>query len=267
MITTHYQDLSIRKQCEFLGISRSNVYYKHVPKQDETILANEIHDLWIEKPYYGYRKITAEFQRRGYIINHKKVLRLMQEMQLQALYPKPKTTISNLNHKIYPYLLKDLEITRPNQVWSTDITYIRISDGFIYLVGLMDIYSRFMVSWRFSNTLDKSFCLDMLSGGLAFAKPDILNTDQGSQFTSIAWINYVEEREIKVSMDGRGRWADNIFIERFWRTLKHEHILIHSFETVHEVKHSVDKFIEIYNNERLHQSLNYKTPAEVYHAL
>jgi len=215
-------------------------------------------------PYYGYRRITAELHRRGHSVNHKKILRLMNDMNLEALYPKPKTTISSPNNKIYPYLLRGLQIARPDQVWSTDITYIRMPSGFIYLVALLDIYSRFILAWQFSNTLDTGFCLDMLDHGLAQGKPEILNTDQGSQFTSTAWIERVEESGARVSMDGRGRWADNIYSERFWRTLKHEHILLHSFNTVSVAQQSIGEFIDTYNHKRLHQSLGYKTPAEVY---
>lgn len=266
MINLHHVNLSVRKQCDLLGLWRSNVYYKPRPGQDDVLFANEIHDLWLEMPFYGYRKITATLKRRGYDINHKKVLRLMQDMNIQALYPKPNTSMHNPAHKKYPYLLKNVPISRPNQAWCTDITYIKMSNGFMYLVSLLDIYSRFILSWSFSNTLDKSFCLDMLNQGLGWGKPEILNTDQGCQFTSTAWIELVEQNGIKVSMDGRGRWTDNIFIERFWRTLKHEHIFLHSFETTSEAKRSIGSFIELYNNKRLHQSLGYKTPAEVYYA-
>ncbi len=262
MVDRSLKTISTRKQCEFLGVWRSNVYYKS--KQNDSELANEIHELWLQMPYYGYRRITAELQRRGYAINHKRILRLMRDMRLQALYPRPTTTKRNADHKVYPYLLTGLAIVHPNQVWSTDITYIKMADGFMYLVALIDIYSRYLLSWCLSNTLDKNFCLNMLEDGFAYGKPDIVNTDQGSQFTSSAWIARVEGNGIKVSMDGRGRWIDNIFIERFWRTLKYEHVLLHSFGTVEEAKESIGEFIDTYNNRRLHQSLGYKTPAEVY---
>jgi putative transposase len=264
MLDKDDKDLSIRKQCKLLRVNRSNLYYQHLPPSDETLLANEIHELWLEMPYYGYRRITAELQRREYNINHKRVLRLMRDMNLKALYPKPKKTIYNYEHRIYPYLLRDLKIVRPDQVWATDITYIRMPDGFIYLVALIDIFSRFILGWNFSNTLNARFCEEMLGQALLQGRPEILNTDQGCQFTSNSWINLVEGSNIKISMDGKGRWADNIFIERFWRTLKHEHVLINSFETVKEAKASIGKFIDIYNYKRLHQSLGYKTPAEAY---
>ncbi len=264
MIDTDLKNLSIRKQCNLLSVNRSNIYYEPTPPKDDTELANEIHELWLEMPYYGYRRVTAELQRRGYPINHKRVLNLMRAMNLKALYPAPKTTITSPDHKVYPYLLRDIHIVSPNQVWSTDITYIKISSGFVYLVAIIDIYSRFVLSWKISNTLDKSFCLDMLEHSLTWGCPNILNTDQGCQFTSVAWISMVEGAGIKVSMDGRGRWVDNVFIERLWRTIKHEHVLLYSFDTVRELKQSLGGFIEIYNTKRLHQSLGYKTPAEVY---
>ena len=264
MIDQKHDFLSIRKQCNVLGIWRSNVYYESLQNKEESILANEIRDLWLDIPAYGYRRITAELHRRGYDINHKHVLRLMRDMHIQALYPKPKTSICNTKHKIYPYLLRDLSITKPNHVWSTDITYIKMPQGFVYLTSLIDIYSRFIIGWRLSNTLDETFCEEALNSAFQYGKPEILNTDQGSQFTSEAWISCLVKNNIKISMDGKGRWADNIIIERFWRTLKHEHILLHAFESVKEIKESIKKFIMVYNYKRLHQSLGYKTPAEVY---
>ncbi len=268
MIDTNHDQLSIRKQCEALGIWRSNLYYNHIATPDESILANEIHDLWFTKPYYGYRRITAELQRRDYNINHKRVLRIMQDMKIQALYPKHKTTAFNPENKIYPYLLRDMKIQAPDEVWQSDITYIRMPQGFMYLIGIIDVYSRYCVGWTFVNTMELSHCLDMLKQSFTNGrKPMILNTDQGSQYTSPAWIDCVESHDVKVSMDGKGRWADNIFIERFWRTLKHEHVLIHHFETVKDALDSIGQFIHIYNCERLHQSLGYSTPAEVYGGL
>ncbi len=215
-------------------------------------------------PYYGYRRITAELRRMNYDINHKRVLRIMQESKIQAIYPRPNTRMRNKNHKVYPYLLKGLIINRPNQVWATDITYIKTKNGWMYLTAIIDLYSRYIVAWRLSNTLDTDFCLSMLEEALINRKPEILNTDQGSQFTSEAWISTVEGNDIKVSMDGKGRWADNVIIERFWRTVKYENILIHIYDSVLELKSSIDMYIHDYNNKRLHQSLGYKTPLEVY---
>lgn len=264
MINQRHDLLSIRKQCKVLGIWRSNVYYESSQNKNESILANEIRDLWLDMPAYGYRRITAELQKRGYDINHKHVLRLMRSMHIQALYPKPKTSARNTEHKVYPYLLRNLPITTANHVWATDITYIKMPQGYVYLTSLIDIYSRFIIGWGLSNTLDETFCEDALIRAFQYGKPEILNTDQGSQFTSNAWTSCLMKNNIKISMDGKGRWADNIIIERFWRTLKHEHILLHAFESVKEIKESIEGFIRVYNYKRLHQSLGYKTPAEVY---
>lgn len=262
----NFQDpnISIRKQCGLMDINRSTVYYEPVCTRDDTELANEVHELWLEMPCYGYRRITAELRRRGHMVNHKRIRSLMMAMNIKALYPLPKTTVSMPDHKVYPYLLRGLSIARPDQVWSTDITYIRMPSGFMYLVAILDVYSRFVLSWRLSNTLDKSFCLDMLADSLTVGHPDILNTDQGVQFTSLAWTSMVENAGIQVSMDGRGRWADNVFIERFWRTIKYEHIALYILETVPQLKQSIGDFIQVYNMRRLHQSLGYRTPAEVY---
>jgi putative transposase len=264
MIDSTHTELSIRQQCQLLSVSRSTLYYKAKPACDDTNLANEIHALWLAMPFYGYRRLTAELRRQGVGINGKRVLRLMRDMKIEALYPKPRTTLKTRGHKIYPYLLKELEINRPNQVWATDITYLKMPLGFAYLVALIDVHSRYIVAWRLSNTLDTSFCLEMLEDGLKSGCPEILNTDQGCQFTSEAWVNRVQEAGIEVSMDGKGRWVDNVIMERFWRTLKHEHFSVHCFEDLAEARHSIGDFINIYNNRRLHQSLGYRTPSEAH---
>lgn len=267
MIERSNTSLSIRQQCNLLSINRSTLYYEPRPSND-SMLANEIQEIWLEMPFYGYRRITAQLRRRGYDVNHKCVLRLMNAMNLQALYPRPKTTKRNKDHKVYPYLLRDLLITRPNQVWATDITYIAMpTGGFMYLVALIDVYSRFILSWRLSNTLDTTFCLDMLDQALSNNKPEIINTDQGCQFTSLLWINRLNNTGIQISMDGVGRCSDNIIIERFWRTIKHEHILVHSYNSVPELKESITSYITLYNEKRLHQSLGYNTPEEVYNGI
>lgn len=265
MIDINHDQLSVRKQCQVLGVGRSNIYYTPMIAPDESILANEIHELWMEMPCYGYRRITAELQRRDYDINHKRVLRIMRDMNIQAIYPKPKTSQANKDHIKYPYLLRGITVQEPDQAWATDITYIKLPHGFAYLVGIIDIYSRFILGWTLSNTMETGFCLEALEKALKGGrKPGIVNTDQGVQFTSHAWIERILSIDSKVSMDGIGRWADNIFIERFWRTLKHEHLLLHDYQTVTQVRISIAYFIEIYNHKRLHQSLGYKTPAEVY---
>jgi putative transposase len=247
-----------------MNVPRSAIYYKKRINVSDPIFTNLINEIWLEMPSNGYRKITIELQQQGYDINHKRVLRLMRESKIQAMFPRPNTSVRNEKHAIYPYLLSDLVINRPNQVWATDITYIKTQNGWMYLVAMIDLYSRYIISWRLSNTMEASFCLDMLEEALTFGKPEIINTDQGSQYTCDAWIKMVQDNGIKVSMDGKGRWADNIIIERFWRTLKHENILLHVFDTVAELKESISTFIYKYNNRRLHQNLGYKTPAEVY---
>lgn len=265
MINEQHDQISIRRQCELLDIARSTLYYVPTVADDETAIANEIYELWLKRPAGGYRKITEQLKRNGHNINHKKVLRIMRDMKIQAIYPKPKTSVADSEHQKYPYLLADLPITAPNQVWATDITYIKLPGGFVYLIALIDIYSRYCIGWVLTNTMDSSNCQAMLNVALKKGVyPEILNTDQGAQFTSIEWIELVETHGIKVSMDGKGRWADNIYVERFWRTVKHEHVALHKFETLSEARASIGQFIYEYNYERLHQSLEYATPAEVY---
>ena len=265
MIDQNNKSLSIRVQCALLNVCRSTIYYQSKDSPNAVMIANEIYEIWSEMPYYGYRKITKELQRRGYEINHKKVLKMMQEMRITALYPKPKTSILSRQHKKYPYLLRNVKIERPNQAWKTDITYIKICGGYIYLIAIIDVFSRFIVSWAVSVTMEVDFCLEALDKALFhWQKPEILNSDQGSQFTSLEWTERLEKNDIKISMDGVRRWADNIYIERFWRTIKYEYIFLHNFSTVKEAKSAIDRFINEYNYRRLHQSLEYQTPSEVY---
>jgi putative transposase len=257
--------LSLRHQCALLEVNLSTLYYQKALVND-TIFANEIHDIWMEMPFYGSRRITAELNRCGTSINRKKVQRIMKEMKIQALYPVPKTSVANPKAGKYPYLLVGLIISRPNQVWATDITYIRIPSGFVYLMALIDIYSRKILSWTVSTSMETFFCLSMLKDALEkYGSPSIVNTDQGSQFTSHEWIKAVESAGSKVSQDGKGRWADNIYIERFWRTAKYEHVFLYVFETVQEIRKSIGDYILLYNGKRLHQKLGYNTPNEVYH--
>lgn len=265
MMERNGADLSVRRQSQLLGLNRSTCYYRKAGTLSSDMdLANEIHELWAQTPFYGYRRITAELKRHGHRVNGKRILRLMEEMNLQAIYPKPRTTVKAAGHKLYPYLLRELKPAYPNQVWETDITYLKLPIGFAYLACLIDVYSRYIVAWRLSNTMDAPFCLEMLDSGLAAERPEILNTDQGSQFTSAAWIERVEKAGTQVSMDGKGRWADNVTIERFWRTLKYEHFFLHSFGSLSQLRRSIGDYIEFYNTQRPHQSLGYKTPAEVY---
>ena len=264
MIELSHKKLSVRQQCQLLGVNRSVVYYKGKRPVDESEIMNRIHEIWLKFPTYGYRRITKALQDEGYDINRKRGYRLMKLMNLEALYAKPKLSEPHPNHKIYPYLLKGLSIDRPNQAWCTDITYVKMPQGFVYLVAIIDVYSRYIVSWRLSTSLDTAFCLDMLRSAFCIGRPEILNTDQGCQFTSLDWINMVEGAGVKVSMDGKGRWVDNIPIERFWRTLKHENIFLKVYETVAEARNGIKEFIELYNEERLHSSIGYTNPGIVY---
>jgi len=264
MIELSHKKLSVRQQCQLLGVNRSVVYYKGKRAVDESEIMNRIHEIWLKFPAYGYRRIAKALQDEGYDINRKRAYRLMGLMNLEALYAKPKLSEPHPEHKIYPYLLKGLSIDRPNQVWCTDITYVKMPQGFVYLVAIIDVYSRYIVSWRLSTSLDTAFCLDMLRSAFCIGRPEILNTDQGCQFTSIDWINMVEGAGVKVSMDGKGRWADNIPIERFWRTLKHENVFLKAYESVDEVRNGIKEFIDLYNEERLHSSIGYTYPGAVY---
>jgi len=265
-INKSYKNLSIAKQCELLKVNRSTIYYHPAEKIDanDIELMNEIREIWACIPFYGYRRITKELKSRGRKINRKKVQRLMKLAGLQAIYPKPKTSVKNKEHKIYPYLLKDLEINRANQVWEVDITYLRLGNGFMYLVALIDIHSRYIVDWELSNTLDAEFCIAMLQRTLRFIKPEIINSDQGCQFTSEEWINTLKSNEITISMDGKGRCLDNIYIERFWRSFKYEDFNLNDYQSVPELREGVKKYIEFYNYKRWHQALDYKIPAEIY---
>jgi len=260
--------LSIRQQCELLQINRTSQYYQpRVQNSNEAIVANRIYEIWHEFPFYGYRRITAQLQRESYEINHKRVSRLMHVMNLEALYPKPKCSQKD-GSQPHPYLLKELTINHSNQVWATDLTYIKLPSGFVYLVALIDIYSRKIMSWKISITLEVIFCLEMLEEAiLKYGIPIIINTDQGAQYTSLAWVGALQAMAIQISMDGKGRWADNVYVERLWRTIKQENIYLYSCETIKSLRSSIDEFVDFYNTRRLHQSLNYHTPNEVYQGL
>ncbi len=262
--------LSIRKQCRLLQITRSSLYYQRCSRRGalefNTSLANEIFDLWSKYSFFGYRKITAILRaEKSCAINCKKVLRLMRELGLQAIYAKPRTTIINRDHQKFPYLLRDLKIDQANQVWSVDITYIKTPRGFVYLVALIDIFSRFVVSAKLSISMDTEFCLEILAKALKQGSPSIINSDQGSQFTSNEWVNSLTKNNIQISMDGVGRWADNIYIERFWRTIKQEEIYINPSDNLTDLKNQITKFIDFYNYQRPHQSLKYLTPSQVFY--
>ena len=223
-----------------------------------------IDEQYLECPFYGYPRMTDYLRKQGYQVNPKRIARLMKKMGLEAVGPKPNTSQANPDHKIYPYLLRNVKIEQVNQVWSTDITYIPMPQGFMYLVAIMDWYSRFILSWEISNTLENSFCLLALERALEGQKPQIFNSDQGSQFTAHAFTHRLEQAEVQISMDGRGRVFDNIFIERFWRSLKYELIYINEYQTGLDLVAGLAAYIDFYNHRRSHQSLNYQTPAQVY---
>lgn len=257
--------LSISRCCMLLGINRSRIYYQHRERACDSELMNQIHEIWLDCPFYGYRRIKVILLERDYVVNHKRVRRLMAEMNLEAIYPRPKTTIRDKSHAVYPYLLRGMKITRINQVWGVDITYIKMASGFVYLVALIDVYSRYIVGWNVSVSLDTENCLMALDYALArFGAPDIINSDQGCQFTSGDWVSRVNESGAKISMDGKGRCLDNVYIERFWRTLKQENIYLNVYDTVLEAKNGINEFIAFYNYCRPHQALDYKKPSEIY---
>jgi len=257
--------ITIGRQCELLRLSRSGYYYQ--PQGESPLnlhLMNLIDEQYTKMPFYGVDKMTEWLKREGYAVNVKRVRRLMRKMGLEAIYPKQNLSLSSAEHKKYPYLLRDLAIGRPDQVWCTDITYIRMAQGFLYLVAIMDWYSRYVLSWRLSNTLDAGFCLEALEAALAISQPEIFNTDQGVQFTSKDFTGRLEASGIRISMDGRGRAFDNIFIERLWRSVKYEEVYVHNYESVRDALNSLMKYFQLYNRERLHESLGYQTPHEVY---
>lgn len=261
----HEEQISIKRKCELLSINRSGLYYeKKVVTDDDVALMNEINDIYCECPFYGYRKIRAVLVARRYKVNRKKVQRLMQLLQLKAICPAKKTTVRDSKQAVYPYLLKELAITCPNQVWQVDITYIKIRTGFVYLICLIDVYSRRIMGWYVSIFLDTDACEQALDMALKTALPEIINSDQGCQFTSDSWVNKLAQRNIKISMDGKGRWADNVYVERLWRTIKYELVYLHRFETVNDARNAIAKYIEFYNTQRPHQALKYKVPDEVY---
>lgn len=218
-----------------------------------------------ETPFWGRRKMTLWLEENGHKVNVKRVARLMRLMGIEAIYPKPKTTIAGSGHKIYPYLLRNLEVNKPDLVWCTDITYVPMAGGFMYLVAIMDWYSRYVLSWQLSNTMDMQFCIDALRDALKLSKPQIFNRDQGSQFTSDSFTSILSNAEIQISMDGRGRYLDNIFIERLWRTVKYEHIYIYRYETVPELTKGLEWYFNFYNQQRFHASLQNRKPFQLYH--
>lgn len=260
--------LSVTRQCQLLDLSRSTFYYAPVPVSDEELaLMKLIDQCYLELPFYGSRRIKDWlYDKHGLVVNRKRIQRLRRLLAIETLYPKRNLSKANHRHKIYPYLLKDLVIDRPNQVWSTDITYIPMAKGFVYLVAVMDWYSRRVLSWKVSTTMDADFCVEALEEAIeTFGCPEIFNTDQGSQFTSDEFTGVLKVNDIRISMDGKGRWVDNVFVERLWRSVKYEEVYLNAYGSVIEAKNALDNYFSFYNTERRHQSLQKQTPDSVYY--
>ena len=257
--------ISLRRQCDLLDLPRSTAYYVPIPETaDNLALMREIDAVYLENPSYGSRTITAMLANADWTVNRKRVQRLMRLMNIAGVTPKRNLSTPTPGHRIFPYLLRNVVITHPDQVWSTDITYVPMRNGFVYLTAVMDWYSRYVLSWKLSNRLEGSFCLEALDEALRHAKPEVFNTDQGTQFTSEAFVNRLLDRAIAVSMDGRGRALDNVFIERLWKSVKYQEIYLREYATVADVEEGLRLYFEKYNHERPHQSLDNWTPAKVY---
>jgi putative transposase len=271
LIQPKHPKLSIQRQCELIRLPRSS-YYREGLMGEETPANLEIMRLidkeYTDHPFYGTRQIRNVLRRKGYKINRKRVQRLMRKMGIQSIAPKPNTSKAHPKHKIYPYLLRNFDVTRADQVWCTDLTYIRLAGGFVYLTAVMDWYSRYVLSWELSITMDSEFCVSALERALrCYETPYIFNTDQGSQYTSYEFTKVLKDKSIKISMDGKGRAMDNIFIERLWRSVKYEEIYVKEFKSVEDLRKTLKKYFDFYNNERPHQSFNAQTPAEVYYGM
>ena len=260
---------SVRRQCEILRINRSSLYYERsAPDAEELALMRRLDELHLEFPFYGSRRMAQELRDDGLLVNRKRVQRLMRIMDIEAIAPKPDTSRPAPEHPVYPYLLRNLSVARVNQVWAADITYIPLAHGFAYLVAIMDWYSRRVLSWRLSNTLESTFCVEALREALSqFGVPEIFNTDQGSQFTDKAFTSVLLERGVKISMDGKGRCIDNIFVERLWRSLKYEEVYLNLYDNLVEARVGIGRYWRFYNERRKHQSLGYQTPASFYDGL
>ena len=257
--------LSVARQCALLGMARSSWYYiPHGESAENLELMRKLDEQYTQTPFYGIRRMTAWLRQQGCAVNHKRVGRLLRLMGLEALYPKPRLSVPEAGEKRYPYLLRGRAITAANDVWSTDITYIRMQHGFLYLVAVLDWYSRYVLAWELSNTLDTGFCLAALESALRLGQPTIFNTDQGVQFTSAAYTSRLEHAGIQISWDGRGRALDNVFVERLWRSVKWEEVYLKDYQTVAEAVSGLDRYFRFYNHERPHQALGYRTPAQVY---
>lgn len=250
-----------------MGINRSSFYYqKQADKEEDAVLMRLIDKQYTITPFYGYRRMTVYLQQLGFGVNHKRVLRLMRKLGLEAIYPKPNLSKPDKEHLVFPYLLRGLEISYSNQVWATDITYIRLRGGFIYLLAIMDWHSRYVIDFEVSNSLESTVFVETLKRALERGKPEIFNSDQGSQFTALEWLKVLQINDIQISMDGQGRCFDNIFVERLWRTVKQEEVYLKEYEDVWEAESSLRGYFHFYNHRRPHQSLGYQTPFQIYQA-
>ncbi len=265
LIEPSHPDVSVSRQCELLGLPRSSFYYPPVPPDPyDDRLMRLLDEQYTQTPFYGVDRMTVWLRQQGHPVGRDRVRRLLRKMDLMAIYPKPRTSLPNPDHRVYPYLLRGVSIDRPDQVWATDITYIRMRRGFVYLAAIMDWFSRFVVAWRVSIALEVEFCLEALEEALARTRPEIFNSDQGAQFTSPRFIQRLESAAVRISMDSRGRYLDNIFVERLWRSVKYEEVYLNDYENVWEAEHRIGSYFAFYNRERPHQSLGYRTPEEVY---
>lgn len=265
LIEPGHRGISIARQCVLLNLSRSSFYFEPAHENEYNLqLMSLIDEEYTRHPFFGSRKIAKWVGENGHTVNRKRIQGLMRKMGVVAIYPKPKLSMASRQHKIYPYLLRNVVIAYPNHVWSTDITYIRLRHGFVYLTAIIDWYSRYVLSWKLSNSLDVDFCLEALEDALSRGKPEIFNTDQGSQFTSTVFTKMLEDAEVNISMDGKGRAIDNVFVERLWRSVKYEEVYLNNYETVSDAYCGLEKYFTFYNHERLHQALGYKRPAQVY---
>ena len=266
-VEPHHPTLPVTRQCELLAVARSTVYYPRKPlvSDDDLTLMRRLDEIHLQHPFLGSRRLRDALEQEGRFVNRKRIQRLMRLMGLEALYPQRKTSLPGKGHRIFPYLLRGLDITRPNHVWCTDVTYIPMRHGFCYLIAIMDWATRAVLSWRLSTTMEADFCVEALEEAIAHhGTPQIFNTDQGAQFTSEAFLGVLERQKIAISMDGKGRWRDNVFVERLWRSVKYEEVYLKAYESVPEARASLAKYFDFYNNERRHQALDRQTPWQAY---
>ncbi len=266
LVGRRHRHLSMVRQCQLMGVSRSSLYYraKETSQQDLSLM-REMDRQYLETPFYGSRRMKASLERQGLPVSRKRMQRLMRIMGLRAIYRQPRTSQPAPERRVYPYLLRDLRITRANQVWAADITYLPMARGFLYLAAIMDWHSRYVVAWRLSNTLETGFCAEALGEALNQGRPDVFNTDQGSQFTSREFTQILQDHSVKISMDGRGRYQDNILMERLWRTVKYEEVCLKAYANGLEARRGLREYFRFYNDRRTHQALDYRTPAEVFY--